>query len=317
MPPRWPPHGGSRRPRARRDGAIATASITPQRQPSLRGPAAAQCRSRPQPIRSSGNGSRTSKVALCEGRHRADLDEGRLAHHARRPPPRDRPGGVGVQPVAGLREAQRETLAEEQEPVEEAAGELDVVIDHEQPVVAGGGCAASSALRFSNLPPPPAGAVMCSSTSWRERSSSARMRCCQAACSGRSTPSASTRRRGGSSRRGPRQAPPAPGERLAAVERPVGRVCARASRARRRSRWRPRGSPPPARAGGGLEAPRGARREGLAQAPRAVSGHRQARRAAAKRSTCPRQPASTFSSEEAERACPRRASKRLAARPRR
>ena len=42
------------------------------------------------------------------------------------------------QAVGGLGEPQREALAEEQEAVEEAARQLDVVVDHQQPVAAVG-----------------------------------------------------------------------------------------------------------------------------------------------------------------------------------
>ena len=40
--------------------------------------------------------------------------------------------------MGGLRQRQREALAQEQEAVEEAARQLDVVVDHQQPVVAVG-----------------------------------------------------------------------------------------------------------------------------------------------------------------------------------
>ena len=76
--------------------------------------------------------------------------------------------------MRGLRELQREALAEEQEAVEEAARQLHVVVDHEQPVGARllGGLAArlpSSRLRFSNLPTLARARHVRSSSSWRER----------------------------------------------------------------------------------------------------------------------------------------------------
>ena len=87
-------------------------------------------------MRSSGNGSSVGKRRARERGHRADLDEARLAHDAARPPARERPGRVRAQAVGRLGERQREALAEEQEAVEEAARQLDVVVDHQQPVVA-------------------------------------------------------------------------------------------------------------------------------------------------------------------------------------
>ena len=86
-------------------------------------------------MRSSGNGSSTGNARAGEGRHGADLHEARLAHDAARVPARDRPRRVRVQAMRGLRERQREALAQEQEAVEEAARQLHVVVDHEQPVV--------------------------------------------------------------------------------------------------------------------------------------------------------------------------------------
>ena len=55
-----------------------------------------------------------------------------------RPAARDRPRGVGVQAVRGLREPQPGGLGGVQEAVEEAARERDVVVDDEQPVEAVG-----------------------------------------------------------------------------------------------------------------------------------------------------------------------------------
>ena len=53
-------------------------------------------------------------------------------------PARDLPGGVRGERVRGLGEPQPEALGAQQEGVEEAARELDVVVDEQQPVGAVG-----------------------------------------------------------------------------------------------------------------------------------------------------------------------------------
>ncbi len=171
--------------------------MTPQRHPCSRA-SAAQWASRPQPMRSSGKGSSVGKVA------RANAVTGPISTKLvsrttlQRAPPRLRPRGMRVQAVGGLGELQREALAQEQEAVEEAARQLDVVVDHEQPVATLGRVGGEQPVEVLELPPSRRAEQVCSSTSWRERSSSARIAARGSRCSGRSTPSTSTRRRGGS-----------------------------------------------------------------------------------------------------------------------
>ena len=71
-------------------------------------------------------------------RHRPELDEARAPGEQPRAPARDRPGGVRRERVRGLGEAQAEALGREQERVEEAGGQHDVVVDDQQPVGAVG-----------------------------------------------------------------------------------------------------------------------------------------------------------------------------------
>ncbi len=104
-------------------------------------------------MRRSGNGSSTGNVVPGERSHRADLHEARLAHDAAGAAAGDRPGGVRVQAVGGLCERQREALAQEQEAVEEAARQLHVVVDHQQPVVAVGGMLGEQPVEVLELAP--------------------------------------------------------------------------------------------------------------------------------------------------------------------
>ena len=86
-------------------------------------------------MRSGGKGSSVEKVRARERRHRADLDEARLAHDAPGARRVTRPRGVRAQPVRRLGEVEGEALREEQEAVEEAARQHDVVVETQQPVV--------------------------------------------------------------------------------------------------------------------------------------------------------------------------------------
>ena len=79
-------------------------------------------------------GEEGGEDVAVEGGHGTDLDERRLAHGRPAATPGDRPRGVRVQAVRGLGELEVGALGRAQERVEEAAGEGDVVVDHEQPV---------------------------------------------------------------------------------------------------------------------------------------------------------------------------------------
>ena len=86
----------------------ARTSTTPRRQPRCAA-SAAQCRSSPQPKRSSGNGSSSARNGAAERGERADLYEARLAHERQRPPARGLPGRVRAQRLRGLRQVELES----------------------------------------------------------------------------------------------------------------------------------------------------------------------------------------------------------------
>ncbi len=215
-----------------------------------------------------------------ERRDGTDLDEARLAHRAAWMPSRDRPRRVGVQAVRGLCEREREALAQEQEAVEEAARQLHVVVDHA--AASRGprrGGSASSRLRFSNLPSVP-GAHVCSSTlvaralELRARSHLRARVARDARRSGRARACGAARRA-----RRARGAARRPLSSSPRVERLVGGGATDARRGRRRCRSCPTGS---RRRGASAwsRIARDAFAQPLAQAPRAVSDHRQPRGAA-------------------------------------
>ena len=105
--------GRSRWPCGASRGGSGVASTTPSRQPrSSASPP--QWASRPQPIRSGGNGSSSPATRAVERRHRADLDQARAARHAtsaRAARPARRHGWCGAAPAgrAGGRTARRTT----------------------------------------------------------------------------------------------------------------------------------------------------------------------------------------------------------------
>ena len=87
-------------------------------------------------MRSAGNGSSAENVRR-ENAVTGPISTKRcLAHDAERAPARDRPGRVRAQAVRRLGEVEREALGEEQEAIEKAARQEDVVVDEQQPVVA-------------------------------------------------------------------------------------------------------------------------------------------------------------------------------------
>ena len=184
------PRRSHRRARSRRPPAAprgGPAARRPRRAASrARAARAAQCRSSPQPKRSSGNGSSSAARGAPKAVTRPDLHEARLARQRQRPAPGHPPGRVAAQGLGGLGEVEREALAERHEAVEEARRQAHVVVDDQRPVARRRRPAPSSRLRFSNFPPlepprqrvrPPAPAPArpvapkASRTSWRSERS--------------------------------------------------------------------------------------------------------------------------------------------------
>ena len=150
----------SRRAPTRADSwRTGSASTTPSRQPRWPGerrpveveaPAVAELGEREQ------LGGRPP----AERGHRPDLDEARLAHERRRPPPRDLPGRMAAERLRRLRQVKAKRLTNRNKPIKERARKAHVVVDDEQSsrprTVAGPRgrrTAASTRFRFSNLPP--------------------------------------------------------------------------------------------------------------------------------------------------------------------
>ena len=105
-------------------------------------------------MRSSGKGSSVSKVARANA-VTGPISTKRVSRTTLRARRRVwRPGSVRVQPVGGLGELQGEALAQKQEAVEKAVRQLDVVVDHQQPVVARGRVFGEQQVEVLELPPP-------------------------------------------------------------------------------------------------------------------------------------------------------------------
>ena len=92
----------------------------------------------PQPMRRSGNGSSAANASACTAVTGPISTKRVRRRHQPGPAARHRPGGVRRERVRGLGEAQAAALGEEQERVEEAARQHDVVVDEQQPVGAVG-----------------------------------------------------------------------------------------------------------------------------------------------------------------------------------
>ncbi len=105
-------------------------------------------------MRSFGEGQQRGEGGAGERGHRADLHEARLAHDAGAAARVTRQAAWERARCAGWASCEVEALGEEQEAVEEAAREDDVVVDHEQPVVLLGRVGREQAVEVLELPEP-------------------------------------------------------------------------------------------------------------------------------------------------------------------